>query len=83
MTKSAFDKIAAGLADVAGSMEGEREGFVIYLPEEVDERGTGMPRHRLPEHLARLRVQRGEERQRAVPEIFEAVPSPEPRAESP
>jgi putative transcriptional regulator len=36
MTKTAFDKLAAGLADVASYMDGERDGFAVHIPEEVD-----------------------------------------------
>ncbi len=49
------------------------------VAEEVDEGRAGVARHRLPEHLARLGVERGEERQRAVPVIFEAMPLGPPR----
>ena len=43
------------------------------VAEEVDKGGAGVPRHRLADHLARLGIQRGEERQRAVPVILESV----------
>ena len=43
------------------------------VAEEVDKGGAGVARHRLAEHLARLRIQRGEERQRAMPVVLEAV----------
>jgi len=43
------------------------------VAEEVDKGGAGVPRHRLAEHLARLGIQRGEERQGAVSEVLEAM----------
>ena len=43
------------------------------VTEEFDKRGAGVSRHCLTEHLARLRVQRGEERQRAVAVVLEAM----------
>jgi putative transcriptional regulator len=36
MTKSAFDKIAAGMQSAIDYVEGEREGFVTHIPEDVD-----------------------------------------------
>lgn len=39
MSKSAFDKIAAGLRDAVAYVEGERDGFVTHIPEEVDLKG--------------------------------------------
>ena len=44
------------------------------LAEKLDERRAGMPRHGLAEHLARLRVERGKQREGAVPVIFKAMP---------
>ena len=41
------------------------------LAEEFDKGGAGVPRHGLAEDLARLRIQRREERQRAVPVVLE------------
>lgn len=38
MTKPAFDKIAAGLADVDRFLGGEADGFVVHIPDEVDVR---------------------------------------------
>ena len=43
------------------------------VAEEFDKGGAGVPRHGLAEDLARLCVQRREERQRAVPVVLEAV----------
>ena len=43
------------------------------VAEEVDKGGARVPRHRLAEHFARLGIQRGEERQRAVAVVLEAV----------
>ncbi len=43
------------------------------VAKEFDKGGAGVARHCLPEHLARLRVQRGEERQRAMPVVLESV----------
>jgi putative transcriptional regulator len=39
MTKSAFEKFAAGLEDAIAYVEGERDGFVTHIPEEVDLKG--------------------------------------------
>jgi putative transcriptional regulator len=36
MTKSAFDKIAAGLGDVTRYLEGSTEGFSVHIPDAVD-----------------------------------------------
>ena len=43
------------------------------VAEKVDKRGARVPRHRLAERLARLGVQRGKERQRAVPVVLDAM----------
>ena len=43
------------------------------VAEELDEGGTRVPRHRLADDFAGLRVERGEQRERAVPVVFEAV----------
>lgn len=44
------------------------------VTEGIDERRTRVSRHGLSEHLAGLGIQRGEERQRAVPVVLEAIP---------
>ena len=36
MSKSAFDKIAAGLEDVDHYLGGETKGFVVHIPDSVD-----------------------------------------------
>jgi putative transcriptional regulator len=38
MTKQAFDQIMAGAMDVLAYANGEREGFVVHIPPEVDVR---------------------------------------------
>jgi putative transcriptional regulator len=38
VAKSAFDKIAAGLDDVARFVEGETDGFAIHIPRAVNVR---------------------------------------------
>jgi len=43
------------------------------VAEKCDERFARVARHGLAEHVAGLRVQRGEQRQRAVAEVLEAV----------
>lgn len=44
------------------------------VAEQFDERGAGVSGHRLREDFARLRVERGEQRECAVPVVLEAVP---------
>lgn len=44
------------------------------VAEELDKGGARVPRRRLPEHFARLRIQRGKQRERPVPLVLEAVP---------
>lgn len=39
MSKSAFDKIAAGMQAAIDYVDGDREGFVTHIPEEVDLKG--------------------------------------------
>ena len=43
------------------------------VAEEVDKRLTRVPRHGLPEHFASLGIEGGEERERAVPVVLEAM----------
>lgn len=44
MSKSAFDKIAAGIEAAIDYVDGDRDGFVTHIPEEVDLKGirTGL-----------------------------------------
>jgi len=39
MSKSAFDKIAAGMEAAIDYVDGDREGFVTHIPEEIDLKG--------------------------------------------
>ena len=36
MTKQAFDRIKAGLEEVASYLEGNREGFIVHAPRSID-----------------------------------------------
>ncbi len=44
MSKSAFDKIAAGMQAAIDYVDGDREGFVTHIPEDIDLKGirTGL-----------------------------------------
>jgi putative transcriptional regulator len=39
VSKSAFDKIAAGMEAAIDYVDGDREGFVTHIPEEIDLKG--------------------------------------------
>ena len=53
MTKSAFDKIAAGMEAAIDYVDGQREGFVTHIPENVDlksiRKGLGLSQPRFAE----------------------------------
>lgn len=44
MSKSAFDRIAAGMQAAIDYVDGDREGFVTHIPEDIDLKGirTGL-----------------------------------------
>ncbi len=48
------------------------------VAEELDKGGAGVPRHRLAEHFTRLRIERREQRERAMAVVLEAVRSARP-----